>query len=147
MHDTATHDTKGQYFWVWAALLVLTAIEVVLGYRQVECGGGCDDHRDMLRVRGAHAGRPRPARWWAPSWVGRAGLQRFEDCSILGHERCADELSRRFGLDLANVRLRHVVGAKKNITHRFSGPGGHNGAHHGRKWYHRGATDTALIKG
>jgi caa(3)-type oxidase subunit IV len=35
MHDTATHDTKGQYFWVWAALLVLTAIEVVLGYRQV----------------------------------------------------------------------------------------------------------------
>jgi caa(3)-type oxidase subunit IV len=35
MHDTTTHDTKGQYFWVWAALLVLTAIEVVLGYRQV----------------------------------------------------------------------------------------------------------------
>jgi caa(3)-type oxidase subunit IV len=36
MHDTAMHaDTKGQYFWVWGALLVLTAIEVVLGYRQV----------------------------------------------------------------------------------------------------------------
>ena len=37
MHDTAaTHDdSKGQYFWVWAALLVLTAIEVVLGYKQV----------------------------------------------------------------------------------------------------------------
>lgn len=36
MHDTATHsDTKGKYFWVWGALLVLTAIEVVLGYRQV----------------------------------------------------------------------------------------------------------------
>ena len=35
MHDTATHDSKGQYFWVWAALLILTAIEVVLGYRQV----------------------------------------------------------------------------------------------------------------
>ncbi|PYX66647.1 MAG: hypothetical protein DMG78_28765 [Acidobacteria bacterium] len=35
MHETATHDTKGQYFWVWAALLVLTAIEVVLGYRQM----------------------------------------------------------------------------------------------------------------
>jgi caa(3)-type oxidase subunit IV len=35
MHDTPTHDTKGQYFWVWAALLVLTAIEVVLGYRQM----------------------------------------------------------------------------------------------------------------
>src|ERR1700751_4913360 len=36
MHDIATHDdSKGQYFWVWAALLILTAIEVVLGYKQV----------------------------------------------------------------------------------------------------------------
>ena len=36
MHDVATHDdAKGQYFWVWGALLVLTAIEVVLGYKQV----------------------------------------------------------------------------------------------------------------
>jgi len=35
MHDTAIHDSKGQYFWVWAALLVLTAIEVALGYKQV----------------------------------------------------------------------------------------------------------------
>ena len=36
MHDVAKHeDTKGQYFWVWGALLVLTAIEVVLGYKQV----------------------------------------------------------------------------------------------------------------
>ena len=37
MHDTAmTHDdSKGQYFWVWGALLILTAIEVVLGYKQV----------------------------------------------------------------------------------------------------------------
>ena len=36
MHDTATHDdSKGQYFWVWGALLVLTAIEVWLGYKQV----------------------------------------------------------------------------------------------------------------
>jgi caa(3)-type oxidase subunit IV len=36
MHDTAMHsDTKGKYFWVWGALLALTAIEVVLGYRQV----------------------------------------------------------------------------------------------------------------
>ena len=39
MHDAATHaathdDSKGQYFWVWGALLVLTAIEVVLGYKQ-----------------------------------------------------------------------------------------------------------------
>ena len=36
MHDVATHDdSKGQYFWVWGALLVLTAIEVLLGYKQV----------------------------------------------------------------------------------------------------------------
>jgi caa(3)-type oxidase subunit IV len=36
MHDIATHDdSKGQYFWVWGALLVLTAIEVVLAYKQV----------------------------------------------------------------------------------------------------------------
>jgi caa(3)-type oxidase subunit IV len=36
MHDVATHDdSKGQYFWVWGALLVLTGIEVWLGYRQV----------------------------------------------------------------------------------------------------------------
>ena len=36
MHDVATHDdSKGQYFWVWGALLALTAIEVVLAYRQV----------------------------------------------------------------------------------------------------------------
>jgi caa(3)-type oxidase subunit IV len=40
MHDAASdeftgHDSKAQYFWVWGALLVLTAIEVVLGYKQV----------------------------------------------------------------------------------------------------------------
>jgi caa(3)-type oxidase subunit IV len=36
MHDVAKHDdSKGQYFWVWGALLVLTAVEVVLGYKQV----------------------------------------------------------------------------------------------------------------
>ena len=36
MHDIAKHDdSKGQYFWVWGALLILTAIEVVLGYKQV----------------------------------------------------------------------------------------------------------------
>ncbi len=35
-HDAAMHDdSKGQYFWVWGALLVLTAIEVLLAYRQV----------------------------------------------------------------------------------------------------------------
>jgi cytochrome c oxidase subunit 4 len=35
MHDTAHDDRKGRYFWVWGALLVLTAIEVVLAYKQV----------------------------------------------------------------------------------------------------------------
>ena len=36
MHDVALHDdSKGQYFWVWGALLVLTAVEVVLAYKQV----------------------------------------------------------------------------------------------------------------
>ena len=36
MHDATGHDdSKGQYFWVWGALLVLTAIEVWLGYNQV----------------------------------------------------------------------------------------------------------------
>ena len=36
MHYIAKHDdSKGQYFWVWGALLILTAIEVVLGYKQV----------------------------------------------------------------------------------------------------------------
>ena len=40
MHDATTdeysgHDSKAQYFWVWGALLVLTAVEVVLAYRQV----------------------------------------------------------------------------------------------------------------
>jgi caa(3)-type oxidase subunit IV len=40
MHDAAadeftSHDSKGQYFWVWGALLVLTAAEVWLGYRQI----------------------------------------------------------------------------------------------------------------
>jgi hypothetical protein len=32
MHDVATHDdAKGQYFWVWAALLDLRAKQVVMG--------------------------------------------------------------------------------------------------------------------
>jgi cytochrome c oxidase subunit 4 len=36
MHDVAKHDdSKGQYFWVWGALLVLTGVEVWLGYNQV----------------------------------------------------------------------------------------------------------------
>jgi len=36
MHDVASHeDRKGQYFWVWGALLFLTAVEVILAYRQV----------------------------------------------------------------------------------------------------------------
>ena len=36
MHDVAKHDdSKGQYLWVWGALLVLTGVEVWLGYRQI----------------------------------------------------------------------------------------------------------------
>ncbi len=36
MHDAAAHDDgKAQYFWVWGALLVLTAVEVWLGYKQI----------------------------------------------------------------------------------------------------------------
>ena len=37
MHSAAdTHDEgKGQYFWVWGVLLLLTAVEVVLAYKQV----------------------------------------------------------------------------------------------------------------
>jgi len=37
MHDvTAVHgESKATYLWVWAALLLLTAVEVVLAYRQV----------------------------------------------------------------------------------------------------------------
>jgi caa(3)-type oxidase subunit IV len=37
MHNIATtHDeSKLQYFWVWGALLLLTAIEVALAYNQV----------------------------------------------------------------------------------------------------------------
>jgi caa(3)-type oxidase subunit IV len=37
MHDVAAAhgDSKAQYFWVWGALLLLTAVEVVLAYKQV----------------------------------------------------------------------------------------------------------------
>jgi len=36
MHDVAKHDdNKSQYFWVWGALLVLTGVEVWLGYKQI----------------------------------------------------------------------------------------------------------------
>jgi caa(3)-type oxidase subunit IV len=35
MHDLAHSDNKAQYFWVWGALLVLTGVEVWLGYRQI----------------------------------------------------------------------------------------------------------------
>ena len=54
MHDVATHDdSKGQYFWVWGALLVLTAIEVVLGYKQVfsacaDAGGPAGSFGDQV---------------------------------------------------------------------------------------------------
>ena len=35
MHDIAHDEGKAQYLWVWLALLILTAVEVVLAYRQV----------------------------------------------------------------------------------------------------------------
>jgi caa(3)-type oxidase subunit IV len=35
MHDTAHEEGKGTYLWVWAGLLLLTAIEVVLAYEQI----------------------------------------------------------------------------------------------------------------
>ncbi|HXC41905.1 MAG TPA: cytochrome C oxidase subunit IV family protein [Candidatus Dormibacteraeota bacterium] len=36
MHDVAKHDdNKSQYFWVWGALMVLTGVEVWLGYKQI----------------------------------------------------------------------------------------------------------------
>jgi caa(3)-type oxidase subunit IV len=37
MHDVgAVHgESKGTYLWVWGALLLLTAVEVVLAYKQV----------------------------------------------------------------------------------------------------------------
>ena len=35
MHDVAHEESKMQYLWVWGALLILTAVEVVLAYKQV----------------------------------------------------------------------------------------------------------------
>jgi cytochrome c oxidase subunit IV len=37
MHTAAAHHDEGksQYFWVWGALLLLTAVEVALAYKQV----------------------------------------------------------------------------------------------------------------
>jgi caa(3)-type oxidase subunit IV len=36
MHTVAAHDEgKSQYLWVWAVLLLLTAVEVALAYKQV----------------------------------------------------------------------------------------------------------------
>ena len=37
MSEAAAHhdEGKGQYFWVWGALLVITAVEIVLAYKQV----------------------------------------------------------------------------------------------------------------
>ena len=35
MHDVTHEESKMQYFWVWGALLILTAVEVVLAYKQV----------------------------------------------------------------------------------------------------------------
>jgi caa(3)-type oxidase subunit IV len=48
MHDIAKHDdSKAQYFWVWGALLVLTGVEVWLGYNNQIFHG---DSAHMLEV-------------------------------------------------------------------------------------------------
>src|SRR4029077_11441551 len=35
MHDVTHDEGKSQYFWVWFALLILTAVEVALAYDRV----------------------------------------------------------------------------------------------------------------
>ena len=37
MSEMAAHhdEGKGQYFWVWGALLVITVVEIMLAYKQV----------------------------------------------------------------------------------------------------------------
>src|SRR5260221_5230661 len=35
MNEAAHDDSKGQYCWMWRALLYLTAVEVVLGCKQI----------------------------------------------------------------------------------------------------------------
>jgi len=51
MHDTATHDdSKGQYFWVWGALLVLTGAEVWLGYNNQVFHGNSAHMLEVLLV-------------------------------------------------------------------------------------------------
>ena len=35
MHDVTHDEGKSQYFWVWFALLILTAVEVALAYNRV----------------------------------------------------------------------------------------------------------------
>ena len=41
MTEAAMHHDEGkaQYFWVWGALLVITAVEIVLAYKQVFAPG------------------------------------------------------------------------------------------------------------
>ena len=34
--DQHRHHSKGQFFWVWGVLLVITGIEVYLGYQNME---------------------------------------------------------------------------------------------------------------
>jgi caa(3)-type oxidase subunit IV len=34
--ESHRHHSKGQFFWVWGALLVMTSIEVYLGYQNME---------------------------------------------------------------------------------------------------------------
>jgi caa(3)-type oxidase subunit IV len=51
MHDIAKHDdSKGQYFWVWGALLVLTGAEVWLGYNNQVFHGNSAHMLEVLLV-------------------------------------------------------------------------------------------------
>jgi caa(3)-type oxidase subunit IV len=51
MHDVARHDdSKGQYFWVWGALLVLTGAEVWLGYNNQVFHGNSAHMLEVLLI-------------------------------------------------------------------------------------------------
>ena len=51
MQDATTHgDSKGQYFWVWGALLVLTGAEVWLGYNNEVFHGNSAHMLEVLMI-------------------------------------------------------------------------------------------------
>lgn len=51
MHDIAKHDdSKGQYFWIWGALLILTGAEVWLGYNNQVFNGNSAHMLEVLLI-------------------------------------------------------------------------------------------------